>query len=1244
MPVLLFVSLFITLLSFNTNSASAQIALVSGCTSNSGYSTTTGQSCAGPIVPGCTGTSGFSSTTGQLCSGVSSGGGGGGGGGSGSGGGGGGGSSPSQFLTIGSKGDDVRSVQRILKNEGYFLGTIDGKYGKKTVRAVKSFQDDNDLPVTGNVDAATWAVLSTFGVIATTPTPTTPPIIVDSKCALYGTDCAPVISGVKGPQSLNVNEQGTWTVVASSASGGKLGYTVDWGDQSYLLSNGIRTGLPVQQSATFTYSYSQAGAYTPTFTVCLGESGVCTKTSLSVNVGNLTTPSVTVISPNGGGYWYLGQKAVIEWKTVNIPKDNRMDIRLRSEDSGTEYYLTNASNDGNEPIIVPSSTPYGAYRLEVKTSVSGVSYIDASDSYFKIVSDSSISNTPPKIVGFPAILKSIQPGQTVNFSWTANDADNDDLSWSINWGDGIAIASSCSINRLKTGMGKTYSTSHAWTQAGVYKVGVTVSDCVLGTGYVSNSDSNSFMVTVGSATTSSDTLSASLLSQTDDRAGKWYTFTRGSGSSGNSADWVWQANLTLGSAKKVKSVVMKHNTWGEFWSSSSDQSTIGKLAYPLVLVTDSGVQLNTAYDQNFSYNTSMPAYGDFTFPAGSYTYKLYAQTESTKFTGGTLTFTFTDGTSVSASVPASDYSPISTPVITPVTPATPSITVLSPNGGETYKIGDTINFTWRSQGFERVIINIDNLDNGHRYSTFDANNGLDANTGSASWIVRNSNLPAGRYKVFVTGYNVSNNLSNTDFSDNSFTITAPVLVPVPTITLSPAANNGGNYVVGSSNIIIGWTANNFPTNTGDRVDVYLVPTDGSAKLKMASNYWVFDGKDQVNFPVNAGSRLQGGWDDYMGKSFKVRVECQASNLTPNGGNTCFAESTGVINITAPSPATISASLNTASSTASQFVPAGNGGVANATKASYRFSSSGGTSTINEFKFTVAGTNTATSVSVSGVSAPVVSGVAYITGLNLPVPNGGGGLSVDAYVSYPPVGVIGIQSGTISSITLTSIKYSSNGVTATSSPNVSAPDMVLVGSKPTLTLNSSGAALANGLVDVGHVTISADAKGDITINQLPIVVALASGVTASGSVVVKDQNSTPVATTDGGFTTMPEGVKTNINFTGGYLISAGTSKTFSIYITVAGVSGPVGTLYASLGLNSSSLFNWTDKAGNASSPISSDNSTYFYNYPTNKVTILSAASSIFGLTASAASALSSIPPGCTSTSGFSITTGKSCSSR
>lgn len=59
----------------------------------------------------------------------------------------------------GNSGDDVRAVQQTLKNWGYYDGPVDGWYGPATFDAVRFFQWKNWLPVTGNVDDATWAGL-----------------------------------------------------------------------------------------------------------------------------------------------------------------------------------------------------------------------------------------------------------------------------------------------------------------------------------------------------------------------------------------------------------------------------------------------------------------------------------------------------------------------------------------------------------------------------------------------------------------------------------------------------------------------------------------------------------------------------------------------------------------------------------------------------------------------------------------------------------------------------------------------------------------------------------------------------------------------------------------------------------------------------------------------------------------------------------------------------------------------------
>ena len=61
-------------------------------------------------------------------------------------------------LTIGNKGQSVRKAQRRLQKHG--IGTKpDGDFGPKTQASVKAFQKAKNIPVTGEVDVATWSAL-----------------------------------------------------------------------------------------------------------------------------------------------------------------------------------------------------------------------------------------------------------------------------------------------------------------------------------------------------------------------------------------------------------------------------------------------------------------------------------------------------------------------------------------------------------------------------------------------------------------------------------------------------------------------------------------------------------------------------------------------------------------------------------------------------------------------------------------------------------------------------------------------------------------------------------------------------------------------------------------------------------------------------------------------------------------------------------------------------------------------------
>lgn len=79
---------------------------------------------------------------------------------------------PGTTLTLGSSGNNVRTIQRQLNDiaavyTGIPLLTVDGNYGQNTEQAVKAFQRIFSLPASGQVDYATWYKISEIYVALT---------------------------------------------------------------------------------------------------------------------------------------------------------------------------------------------------------------------------------------------------------------------------------------------------------------------------------------------------------------------------------------------------------------------------------------------------------------------------------------------------------------------------------------------------------------------------------------------------------------------------------------------------------------------------------------------------------------------------------------------------------------------------------------------------------------------------------------------------------------------------------------------------------------------------------------------------------------------------------------------------------------------------------------------------------------------------------------------------------------------
>ncbi|MEK7646165.1 MAG: PKD domain-containing protein [Patescibacteria group bacterium] len=160
------------------------------------------------------------------------------------------------------------------------------------------------------------------------------------------------------------------------------------------------------------------------------------------------------------------------------------------------------------------------------------------------------------------------------------------------------------------------------------------------------SDYTCYTVTPVTPTTpTTASLSATLVDASSDKVGTG--FAPGAGMvNRNANDWHWVAKLTLPTGRTIKGIQLQHRN--EMWSSTSN-------SYYPVAVFLNGVSMNSSYNASIAVN------------AGATSLDLYGQAESTTFSGGTLTVTFDDGSTLTATVPASTVkqSTSATPTPTP---------------------------------------------------------------------------------------------------------------------------------------------------------------------------------------------------------------------------------------------------------------------------------------------------------------------------------------------------------------------------------------------------------------------------------------------------------------------------------------------------------------------------------------------------------------------------------------------------
>lgn len=149
------------------------------------------------------------------------------------------------------------------------------------------------------------------------------------------------------------------------------------------------SGLLKSQNATWTRSQiipqilntaDNINSLNPSYAGLLGSGRVNAFNAL----GGAPTPTITVISPNGGETWTVGQTYAITWSSQNL--SGNVNIKLnRSYPGGTwESLFAATGNDGSEPWTVAGATG-SACRIRVE-SAGNPSIFDESNANFTITS------------------------------------------------------------------------------------------------------------------------------------------------------------------------------------------------------------------------------------------------------------------------------------------------------------------------------------------------------------------------------------------------------------------------------------------------------------------------------------------------------------------------------------------------------------------------------------------------------------------------------------------------------------------------------------------------------------------------------------------------------------------------------------------------------------------------------------------------------------------------------------------
>lgn len=572
----------------------------------------------------------------------------------------------------------------------------------------------------------------------------------------------------------------------------------------------------ITSSTANTGSYSWIVPNTPTASARVRVSDASNSTTINdvsnanFTILNLTPVTITVVSPNGGENWEVGSTKMITWTSTGSLGNVKIEYSINS---GVTYSMITSStpNTGSYAWLVPNNLTASA-RIRISDATNITTASDVSNANFSIIPAPlpSITLTAPN-GGEQWII-----GSSYYITWNSTGSiANVRLEYSINGG---LTYSSIIVNTPNTG-------SFLWTipNAATVNARVRISDAanVSSTNDVSNSN---FSIVFGTPPT---------ITITSPNGGEQWTV-------GSIRTITW----TTTNVPSFNVVVVEYSITGEngtyFPISTFAQNTgFYQWVIPNAITSNARIRVTTVVNEvqardvsNANFNITPALSLTLTAPSGFENWTVnstrmitwtslgaianvkieYSTNENLNFSvitastpnTGSYAWVVPPPVTTTATVRISDAANPSILDLSNayfiVSPEEPSVTVTSPNGGETWGIGTSKLISWASTG-EVTNVRIEySTDAGSSWSVI---TGSTPNDGNFAWSVLHTPSPYSRIRIA----SVTNPLNIYDVSDANFTIAA---APAPAITVT-TPNGGENFVIGTYRNVT-WTSSGTLTN------------------------------------------------------------------------------------------------------------------------------------------------------------------------------------------------------------------------------------------------------------------------------------------------------------------------------------------------------------------------------------------------------------------------------------------------